>query len=63
MSDKKKWGRKSHLFGADEYICPYCGFAADKPKPVCPHCGKEVAGVKSDLGWVDEAELLDIFFD
>lgn len=61
MSENRKWERRSHLFGADEYVCPYCGFVSDKPKPVCPHCNKEVAGVKSDLGWVDEAEIFDIF--
>ena len=61
MSDNKKWERRSHLFGADEYVCPYCGFVTDKPKSVCPHCKKEIAGVKSDLGWVDEAEIFDIF--
>lgn len=61
MNDKKKWERRSHLFGADEYVCPYCGFVADKPTPICPHCKKAVASIKSDLGWVDEAEIFDIF--
>ena len=61
MSEKKKWERRSHLLGADEYVCPYCGFVADKPKTTCPRCKNEVAGVKSDLGWADEAEIFDIF--
>ncbi len=61
MSADKRWKRQSHLLSADEYVCPYCGFVADKPTPICPHCHEEVAGVASDTGWVDDMELLNLF--
>ena len=60
---KPHWERKTHLFKADEYICSECGLASPKPYKVCPNCGMKARNVKSDLTWVDEAEMLDIILE
>ena len=53
MSARKKscgcWTQRTHLLRADEYICPFCGHSME--------------GSDYDPSWVDEAEMLDIFFD
>lgn len=56
------WTQKTHLFRADEYICSKCGFKADKPYKNCPNCDSEMGKNKYDPSWVDEAEMMDIFF-
>ena len=67
MSARKKscgcWTQRTHLLRADEYICPFCGGSADKPYATCPFCGHSMEGSDYDPSWVDEAEMLDIFFD
>ena len=55
------WLRKSHLLGADEFICSACGGRAKRAHKICPHCGAKVTKIKKDSGWAEEAELLDIF--
>ena len=66
MFGKKRfgcWTQKTHLLRDDEYICPFCGFSADAPYVECPNCGSDMDGSDYDPSWVDEAEMLDIFFD
>ena len=65
MFGKKRfgcWTQKTHLLRDDEYICPFCGFSADAPYVECPNCGSDMDGSDYDPSWVDEAEMLDIFF-
>lgn len=53
--DRQCWIRHTHLFGADEYQCPFCGHTFRKPFPVCPDCGKRPSGIHDPQDWVDEA--------
>lgn len=60
---KKKsahWTQITHLLRRDEYECSACGFRADKPYDVCPHCGLRMKGSKFDASWVDEIAAIDI---
>lgn len=57
------WVRKTHLFRADEFICPACHKSADKPYTICPRCGALMKKVNYDPSWVDEAEGLSALLD
>ena len=59
---KAYWTQKTHLFRSDEYICSACGYSAGKPYKQCPSCGSDMCKNKYDPSWVDEAEMMDIFF-
>ena len=59
----ERWTQKSHLFRADEYICPVCGAAADRPYKKCPSCGTVLGGSKKDSAWVEEAESIAALMD
>ena len=61
-SQKAYWTQKTHLFGSDEYICSACGHVTDKAYKQCPLCGTNMSKSKYDPSWVDEAEMMDIFF-
>lgn len=65
FAKKKKafWTQKTHLLRKDEYICSVCHRTADKPYNVCPGCRTVMQENRYDPNWVDEAELLDEFFD
>ena len=63
MKRAARWIRHTHLFRKDEYECSACGFAADKPYRICPHCGLAMKGSKYDPSWVDEMEMIDAAFD
>ena len=59
----KRWIQKTHLFRADEYICPTCGTSTVKPYKKCPSCGTALSSSKYDPSWVDEAEGLSALLD
>ena len=56
------WTQKTHLFRSDEYICSACGCSTDKAYKQCPSCESDMCKSKYDPSWVDEAEIMDIFF-
>ncbi len=60
---KARWIRKTHLFRADEYLCPVCGPVFAKPCAVCPACHSPMTGAKADPSWADEAEELSALLD
>ena len=62
-SQKAYWTQKTHLFRSDEYVCSVCGHIANKAYKQCPSCGSDMSKSKYDPSWVDEAEMLDIFFE
>ena len=39
---------------------PSCHRRYRNAAPSCPACGAKLSAVKDDLGWIDEAEELDI---
>lgn len=47
---------------SDECICSTCGYLADKAYEQCPSCGSDMRKSKYNSSWVDEAEMMDIFF-
>ncbi len=57
------WTHKTHLFRADEYICPACGAGSDRPYKKCPSCGAALGVAKYDSSWVEEAEGLSALMD
>ena len=57
------WIRHTHLFDPDEYECSACGYRAEKPYRICPHCGRKMKQGRYDPSWVDEMEILDILSD
>ena len=57
------WLQRTHLFRADEYICPACKAVSRKPARVCPSCGAKMKNAKYDPSWVDEAEGLSALLD
>ncbi|MBO4697507.1 MAG: hypothetical protein J5643_09560 [Lachnospiraceae bacterium] len=57
------WIKNTHLLRQDEFVCSFCKSKAAKPSAICPHCGSNMKGTKSDTGWVDEMEAIDAFFD
>lgn len=61
-SKKTYWTQKTHLFRKDEYICSTCSGITDKAYKQCPSCGSDMCKSKYDPSWVDEAEMMDIFF-
>lgn len=64
MREKKAyWIQKTHVFGADEYICSNCGNSEKTMKKTCPKCNARMTKSKYDPSWVDEMEWLDIFDD
>lgn len=63
MKNSAHWIRHTHVFRSDEYECSNCGNTVAKPKKTCPNCGCTMRGSKGDLGWVDEMEAIDAFFD
>ena len=60
---KTKWLQKTHLFRADEYICPVCGAVSDTPRRKCPSCGTVLYRTAGNSTWVDEAEGLSALLD
>ena len=54
------WIVKTHILRDDEYYCSSCGRRADRKYKTCPSCGLLMKGKKSDLGWIDEMEMIDI---
>lgn len=52
--------RKTHFLSPDEYICSECSYSDKEPFSVCPSCGSEMSGTKSDSTWVDEVAMIDI---
>lgn len=63
MKKSAHWIRHTHVFRSDEYECSNCGNTVAKPKKTCPNCRCTMHGSKGDLGWVDEMEAIDAFFD
>ena len=63
MKKPAHWICHTHVFRSDEYECSNCGNTVAKPKKTCPNCGCTMRGSKGDLGWVDEMEAIDAFFD
>ena len=63
MRKQLRWIRKTHLFRADEYICPRCGASYLKPLKACPNCRTEMGRVKYDPSWVDEMEEMSAILD
>ena len=57
------WICHTHVFRSDEHECSNCSEMVTKPKKICPKCGCTMRGSKSDLGWVDEMEAIDAFFE
>ena len=60
--DTAFWTQKTHLFRPDEYECSACGRRFARPSAECPHCGRRMTKSKYDPSWVDEAEIMDIFW-
>ena len=60
---RPRWIWKTHLFRADEYICPRCGASCGKPYKICPKCQYEMGKAKYDPSWVDEAEGLSAILE
>ncbi|MCR4949719.1 MAG: hypothetical protein K6A40_00180 [Solobacterium sp.] len=52
------WKKKTHFLRKDEYICSACGRSSPKAARRCPGCGSRMKKTKSDLNWIDEAEIL-----
>ena len=63
MKKTAHWICHTHVFRSDEYECSNCGETVAKPKKTCPNCGCTMRGSKGDLGWVDEMEVIDAFFE
>lgn len=59
---KAYWIQKTHLFRSDEYICSACGCSAYRAYKKCPSCESNMSKSKYNPSWVDEAEMMDIFF-
>ncbi|MCQ2400791.1 MAG: hypothetical protein MJ059_02580 [Lachnospiraceae bacterium] len=62
-SQNAYWIQKTHLLRSDEYICSVCGHTANNAYKQCPSCGSNMGRNKYDPSWVDEAEMMDIFFE
>ncbi|MBP5159656.1 MAG: hypothetical protein ILP10_05090 [Lachnospiraceae bacterium] len=63
MKKSSRWIEHDHLFSQTEYECSNCGYRCDKPYVTCPNCGADMNGSKYDPQWVDEVEMMDMFFD
>ena len=63
MKKSSHWIRHTHVFRSDEYECSNCGETVSRPKKICPNCGCTMRDSKGDLGWVDEMEAIDAFFE
>ena len=63
MKKTAHWICHTHVFRSDEYECSNCGVTVARPKKICPNCGCTMRGSKGDLGWVDEMEAIDAFFE
>lgn len=57
------WNKHTHLLADDEYVCSNCDYAVRRPYPKCPNCGFDMTKGSSDANWVEEAAIMDIFFD
>ena len=63
MKKSAYWIKHTHVLRSDEFVCSNCGDTESKAKRICPGCGCTMKGTKSDLGWIDEMEAMDAFFD
>ena len=54
------WIKHTHLYDQEDYECSVCHRRYRNAAPSCPACGAKLSAVKDDLGWIDEAEELDI---
>ena len=60
---KAQWIQQTHLFRANEYICSRCGASSRKPNRTCLLCKSDMAKIKYEPSWVDEAEGLSALLD
>ena len=63
MNKSAYWIVKTHILRDDEYYCSACRARADRKYKICPNCGLPMKGKKSDLGWIDEMEMMDIMLE
>lgn len=54
--------QQTHILKQDEYICSNCGYKSLSPFTKCPSCKAQIIKSKYDPTWVDEIEMMDIFF-
>ena len=53
------WTQRTHISGADEYECSFCGKRFGKAYSKCPNCRLKMTKVEYDPSWVDEIEAID----